>query len=796
MQARTATFSIRQGRFWGSREERRNPANHDGGSRATPEKDVTLAKISYKLTSSFQGALAGGGDPATSPLYVFGPFLNLIVVAGVAPVTFGASIWMVILTVFSVSLMYRLVMKWVVDGSGGSGLSEEEFGPWAVKINAGITVVEYSLTFMVSLSALVTFVADRFPKLNEGFWGFQYRTVLAIFLSIGIGWTVNRGPKVAAKAFGPATLGVLILLWVMVGTTILRFGLSLPNFDFRAFSPRYIHFTLAGYAHILALMTGIEIFANLVAAYEGTPVEKSRKAFGSLLLVMGTTTTTMVVLGPTILRYSDPTNPKVSVFTQTMDLLLPSPLPFLGTLVGIVVLASAAAASAQGLQNLGMGLAYRHYLPASIGRRNKFEVPTWPVWIEIILVVICFVAFGTNEETYLVVYAAGVFILLSMTGMATIRKLARSLRQSPTPKTILWLIASIIATVFSSGATIIIFMERFLEGAWVYLIFIPVLYGVLTYFRSQRGVPVPLEDQLGRIFSGQYLLPFQREGLGENETRLEPIHVLVDGTLTAEGAIPFSQALSQGNAGHIRIQPVPVEFQSPASGPVYDAYLDELSQRIRASGIQVECNPSPLLLEEAGELESPGNEDGIIVLSGRHFLGSTFSTGLVHRLVARFRRPILLVQPTDDWKSRRPRFRNLLICLDGSPESERILRFARYLGKTFQGTLVLLSVVEVETDAILIRDYLNQVEQALRTRGFEVKTLIGGSNPARSIIDFCIQQDIDLIMMTTHGRGGAIHEDALGSVVNEVTRLAPRPIFIANGRPNLMASPEAGGKKK
>ena len=41
-------------------------------------------KISNKLNNAFEGALAGGGDPATSPLYVFGPFLKLIVVAGVA----------------------------------------------------------------------------------------------------------------------------------------------------------------------------------------------------------------------------------------------------------------------------------------------------------------------------------------------------------------------------------------------------------------------------------------------------------------------------------------------------------------------------------------------------------------------------------------------------------------------------------------------------------------------------------------------------------------------------------------
>ncbi|NJM52246.1 MAG: hypothetical protein HC846_01940 [Blastocatellia bacterium] len=154
-----------------------------------------MGHISHKLSNSFEGALAGGGDPATSPLYVFGPFLRLIVVAGVAQVTFGATVWLAVVTVIMVSAMYRQVMTWITDGSGGSGLSEEEFGGWAVKINAAITFIEYTLTFLVSMAALVTFVADRLPALNQTVFGFQYRTFLAIALSILTGWLVNRGPK-------------------------------------------------------------------------------------------------------------------------------------------------------------------------------------------------------------------------------------------------------------------------------------------------------------------------------------------------------------------------------------------------------------------------------------------------------------------------------------------------------------------------------------------------------------------------------------------------------------------------
>ena len=317
-----------------------------------------MAHVSHKLTSPVEGALAGGGDPATSPMYVFGPFLILLGGPWVALGTFGARLWLLMLTIAMVSAMYRLVMAWVVDGSGGSGLSEEEFGAWAVKVNAGITFVEYTLTFLVSMAALVTFIADRLPALNAQVFGVEYRTIVAIALSIFTGWLVNRGPKAAARAFGPATAGVLLLLWVMIFATIWRYGFRLPNLDFRAFTPEFVGFTFGGYARILAVMTGIEIFANLVAAYDGAPARKSRMAFRSLLIIMGTTGLTMLIVGPAIFDMADPTNTQVSVFTQTMDRLLPAPLAYAGTLVGMAVLLSASAASAQGLQFMALGRKY------------------------------------------------------------------------------------------------------------------------------------------------------------------------------------------------------------------------------------------------------------------------------------------------------------------------------------------------------------------------------------------------------------------------------------------------------
>jgi len=749
-----------------------------------------MGHVSHKLSNSFEGALAGGGDPATSPLYVFGPFLRLIVVAGVAQVTFGATVWLAVLTVFMVSAMYRQVMTWVTDGSGGSGLSDEEFGGWAVKINAAITFIEYTLTFLVSMAALVTFVADRFPALNETIFGFQYRTFLAVALSILTGWLVNRGPKMAARAFGPATAAVLILLWVMIFASLWRFGFNLPAIDFRAFTPEYFHFTLGGYARILALMTGIEIFANLVAAYDGSRAQKSRKAFGSLIIIMGTTSLTMLVVGPAIFALSDLSNLQVSVFTQTMDALLPAWASYAGTLIGIAVLLSACAASAQGLQNLSLGLRLRHYIPANYGQQNRFDVADKPVWLEVGIVVACFLLFGTHEETYLALYAAGVFILLSMTGWAASKRLFRELRKKFSPFGAISLGGTIIAALLTTSATFIIFSERFFEGAWTYLLMVPALYFVFTYYRSRLGAPTSIEDRLGLLAAERRYLPDFANRDFASEVRLNKILVPLDGSMLAEQSLPMARYLAKVFEADLILASVEEDKKSDEtvsdSGKFdCDAYLKLTVELVTNDSVAAGCVKSKG--EPATELHLLARENAadliIISTKGGFEIGRLFSASVSMRLIEQTNLPILLLRPTDEWSSRYTEFKKIIVALDGSAEAENILPMVKLLADEFDNEVLLVSVpegAESENYGATMQTYLDGIARGLGSAKTATKVLLGGSGPARTILAFAESENADLIVMATHGRGGAERREQLplGSVPTRVIEKTRCPVLL------------------
>jgi len=783
-----------------------------------------MARISHKLRNSLEGALAGGGDPATSPLYVFGPFLNLVILSGAAKIVFGGSIWLAVLTIAVVSAMYRLVIRWVTDGSGGSGLSEEEFGGWAVKINAAITFIEYTLTFLVSMAAMVTFIADRFPALNEHLLGIPYRTLVAIVLSLLTGWLVNRGPKMAARTFGPATAGVLILLWLMIISTLIRTGFQLPVLSFEAFTPPNLRFTIGGYVRILAVMTGIEVFANLVAAFHGTPQQKSRKAFQSLIIIMSTTALTMLIVGPAIFSLSDPTQKEVSVFTQTMDRLLPEPLPYLGSLVGIFVLMSASAASAQGLQNLALGLSERHYIPRNFGALNRFEVADKPVWLEVAIVSLCFLLFGTHEETYLALYAAGVFILLSMTGWAVTKRLTGEVRRKFSVGKTALIVGTATAATLTTAATLIIFEERFLEGAWAYFLLVPVFYFIFSYFRRHIGAPSPAMDYLGQINStllagfgfaqtpahelvtvnGEETarklgwVPQQiptRHRLGD--IKLNHVLTLLDGSDYAAQALPMAQFLCETSGAQLSLLSASRDYQAESQAQVeIDAYLSLTAEKIHASGIRVNSSvrtDSPA--ESAQQLVAEKGVDLVTLTTrGRSGEKNWLREGLPSKLVHLLDIPILLVQVFESGPAEAPHLGRILVALDGSAFAEQLLPYVRLLGKLFDCELMLICVPavpesekyrapasvlqEIRKQAVAsMRKYLASIADSLRAEGLTVRTIVTGSYPARTIVDVGKREGVDLIMITSQGRGG-LDLLFMGSVAQQVVQLTDSPVFI------------------
>ena len=144
-------------------------------------------------------------------------------------------------------------------------------------------------------------------------------------------------------------------------------------------------------------------------------------------------------------------------------------------------------------------------------------------------------------------------------------------------------------------------------------------------------------------------------------------------------------------------------------------------------------------------------------------------------------------------------FKRILVTLDCSPYSERILAYVPDLAQLGDAQVTLLTVLpedavgatQSEDDRIApYRTYLEQVSDRLATEGLDgvaVEARVG--IPARVIVQVAREQQVDLIAMSTQGLG-AEHEQALGGVASKVLANAPCPVFMVRvSRPQPARGP-------
>ena len=73
--------------------------------------------------------------------------------------------------------------------------------------------------------------------------------------------------------------------------------------------------------------------------------------------------------------------------------------------------------------------------------------------------------------------------------------------------------------------------------------------------------------------------------------------------------------------------------------------------------------------------------------------------------------------------------------------------------------------------------YLTQLTERLTDLGLRVRPVVGGSRPATTILEMAEQEQVDLIMLATHGRGG-IDRLVMGSVADRVVHHSTCPVFL------------------
>jgi nucleotide-binding universal stress UspA family protein len=291
------------------------------------------------------------------------------------------------------------------------------------------------------------------------------------------------------------------------------------------------------------------------------------------------------------------------------------------------------------------------------------------------------------------------------------------------------------------------------------------------------------------------------------------IIVPLDGSPFAEIALPTAFAIARAWDADIEVVTVhelirtpglDYDLWGPRSMEWAEGYLEQVVGWIKDEvGLDVASSVPMGTAPEALEEHARTREADLVVMTShgagpvsRMWLGS-----VTDRFIRHTSTPVLVVRPEEGEEpdlSKEITFDRILIPVDGSEEGDSVLPPALALGRACASAFMLLHVSgyaeefassylphTVQMNAETLEQERRKAEEAidvrvdrLRTEGVEVTGhVVFHHSPSNGVLQFALEQDIDLIAMATHGRGGFARL-ILGSVTDKVLRGADHPVLV------------------
>ncbi len=381
------------------------------------------------------------------------------------------------LTVVIVVLLVLLVVSYtqVIDahpeGGGSYAVAKANLGAPVALLAAASLVVDYVLTVAVSLAAGAASLASVFP-------GLTHHLLLVTLIALALLTAVNMfGIAESAKLLMlPALVFVLSIVAVIVVGAFhyhaAKLGTSAGPLPVgKAVG---ILLLLKAFANGCSAVTGVEAIANSVPAFRQPRVRTAQRTEVSLGLLLGA-----MLLGLALLMRAHDVVERhnVTALAQvTAGALGKGVFFYISNLSVTLVLALAANTSFGGLPVLLSLLAKDHRLPHLFYLRAERPVYRYGIAALALLAMLLLIAVNADTEKLIPLFTIGVFIGLTISQVGLVR---HWFRDRP-PRW--WARAALNGTgaTMTAIAVVVFLGTKFLEGAWLVVITIPLLMVMFT----------------------------------------------------------------------------------------------------------------------------------------------------------------------------------------------------------------------------------------------------------------------------------------------------------------------------
>jgi amino acid transporter len=354
------------------------------------------------------------------------------------------------------------------QGGGAYLVAKENLGRLAGLTAAAALLAGYVVTASVSVAAGIAALTSAVP------WLFPYRVILGVLAVAGIALGNLRGVRESGRLFAVPTYCFVASILGMIG-----YGLLAAVFDWLPDAPYEPHppglegiglfLLLRSYAAGCTALTGVEAVSNGVPSLR-PPEGRNAQTVMTWLGVISIT----MFLGVTYLAYNFgivPGEGETLVSKIARRVFGTNVFYYLVQASTMLILLLAANTSYAGFPRLSSILASDRFVPRQFANQGDRLVFSNGILILSGFAMLLIVAFGGDTHSLLPLYAIGVFISFTLSQSGMVRRWLR-LREKGW-RWRMWVNG--IGAVVTGIVVLTLAATKFLEGAWIVVVVIPLL---------------------------------------------------------------------------------------------------------------------------------------------------------------------------------------------------------------------------------------------------------------------------------------------------------------------------------
>ncbi|MEG4575068.1 APC family permease [Microcoleus sp. N3A4] len=447
----------------------------------------TSASIHERLSNA-TGLAVLASDALSSVAYATQETLLVLLLAGSSSLSLSLPIsGIIILLLAIVALSYRQTIKAYPNGGGAYIVARDNLGIYPGLIAAGSLMIDYILTVTVSISAGVAALTSAVPSLHP------YTVELCLVFIVLIMFANLRGLRESGNIFMVPTYAFLVGIFVLIGCGLFQqaTGHVLPTLqNIPAKEPLGLFLLARAFAAGCTALTGVEAISDGVLAFKPPEWKNARLTLSYMAGILGA-----MFLGVSYLAHIYqviPTEHETLLSVLGKQIFGVGIFYYYLQAATLLILLLAANTSYADFPRLCYFLARDGFLPRQLSLLGDRLVYSNGINLLSFCAALLIIIFRGNTSAVLPLYAVGVFtsFTLSQSGMVIHWFKERGKG---------WQVSAVmngIGAVATTGVLGVIIATKFLLGAWVVVVTIPIVVSLfLAIHRHYRYVAARLSIQ-------------------------------------------------------------------------------------------------------------------------------------------------------------------------------------------------------------------------------------------------------------------------------------------------------------